>query len=207
MRFAHPNCNISREADLSALEDIVRRCLCFIILVLGMDQAFAEPNVLDPSQYLIEKEFERHDRRVQEGLKYHVIQQRGVKYLKVAEGSSAILVPMVNEKVTVNQLELSQCVPSYTAPEALVERATAAKILQNLNSRLTLYGELIVKTVRKKCGPGGYEHAAEKRRTPLNPDPALDFGLEWDGSKGRQKETYRIYNRNLGPNLNFEKEF
>jgi hypothetical protein len=151
-------------------------------------------NSLLPTQGELQGDSTAKTTQVKEG----TVVKNGVSYRVFKSGTGAIYLPAFDHFST-SDLEKSLCTkgdPSKENANVLLE--SNYEITENVK----IYGALIVNTIKKKCD-GATE---EKNTARANPSLDLEIGVQRE-KKGPNKRTDKIYNRNLGPNINFKSEF
>ena len=125
------------------------------------------------------------------------VEIKGIRYRRLNTKVGSILLVDVL-KITPEDIEKSICHPSSTNKKDVI--VTKKRLSDDDEKTIALYSSLIVQTVDKKCN-GEYDGEAYI-------DPNFDFetGITIKG-KGRDANTYKIYNKNFAPNINFKAEF
>jgi hypothetical protein len=123
--------------------------------------------------------------------------KHGIKYRVFRSDSGAIYLPTL-ERITAADIEKSLCLGNEggTDREKVIMEANV-----NIKEDFKLYSAIIMNTIKTKCGGHVVQQPVGASATP-----ALEIGLEKE-TKGPVKRTYKIYNRNLAPNIGFRSEF
>lgn len=158
----------------------------FAIVATANAEPSVYPDLLPSSDYL----------GLQNNLSISYVERDGIQYRKFSNSFGSILLPRM---ISLNEIELEKAVcRTRGADKDLIK--LEKPINSSDQSGIRLYASVVIETIEKKCA------GLAKTEGNSNPKSALELGIEFE-SKGSNPTKYKIYNKDLGPNLNFNSNF